>query len=144
MRIAGFDIPDEKRIEASLPYIYGVGPVNVRKILSLAKVNPDVRTKDLTKDEVARLHKALETVPTGGNLKQMVLENIKRLKDIGSYRGIRHIQNLPVRGQRTRSNARTKRGKRRTVGAIRKDVALRMARAGKAKKGGEAGGKSKS
>lgn len=135
MRIAGFDIPDEKRIEASLPYIYGVGRVNVKKILSKARLSPDVRTKDLTKDEIARLHKALEAISVGGNLKQMVFENIKRLKDIGSYRGIRHTRNLPVRGQRTRSNARTKRGGRTTIGAMRKDVALRMTKAAKVKKG---------
>lgn len=137
MRIAGFDIPDEKRIEASLPYIYGVGRVNVKKILSKARLSPDVRTKDLTKDEIARLHKALEAIPVGGNLKQVVFENIKRLKDIGSYRGIRHTRNLPVRGQRTRSNARTKRGGRTTIGAMRKDVALRMTKAAKVKKGEE-------
>lgn len=139
MRISGFDIPDEKRIEASLPYIYGVGPVNVRKILSKAGIDPNVRTKNLSRDKVARLHKVLETIPTGGNLKRMLLEDINRLKDIGCYRGLRHAQNLPVRGQRTRTNARTKRGKKRTIGAIRKDMALRTTKATAAKKEEERG-----
>jgi len=137
MRIAGVDIPDEKRIEASLPKIFGVGPVNVRRILSEAGVDPNIRTKNLSKDGVASIQKALETIPTGGNLRQIELENIKRLKDIGCYRGHRHIQNLPVRGQRTRSNARTKRGKRKTIGAVRKDMALRMARTAKVMPKGE-------
>ncbi len=143
MRISGFDIPDEKRIEASLPYIYGVGRVNVKKILSMANIDPDVRTKDLDKEDAARLQKALESIPIGGDLKRILLENIKRLKDIGCYRGTRHIRNLPARGQRTRSNARTGRGKKRTVGAIRKDMAMRMAKGGKTKKGEETGKKPK-
>lgn len=134
MRIAGFDIPDDKRIEASLTYIYGVGSVNALDVLSKAKVSPDVRAKDLNAEEIARLQKALEVVPTGGNLKRMVMEDITRLKNIGSYRGLRHQVGLPSRGQRTRSNARTKRGRRQTVGAMRKDIAQKMAKAAPTKK----------
>ena len=144
MRISGFDIPDKKRIEASLPYVYGVGRVNVKKILSKANIDPNVRTKDLNKGDAARLQKALETVPVGGDLRRIVLENIKRLKDIGCYRGMRHARNLPTRGQRTKSNARVGRGKKRTIGAIRKDVARKMAKGGRVKKGEETGKKSKS
>lgn len=134
MRIAGFDIPDRKRIEASLTYIYGVGSVNVNDLLVKAKVDPDTRTKDLSKDEVAHLQKALESVPTGGNLRRMIMEDIKRLKDIGCYRGLRHEAGLPARGQRTRSNARTRRGRKQTVGAMRKDIAQRMTKTAKTKK----------
>lgn len=134
MRIAGFDIPDQKRVEASLTYIYGVGPANVAGLLAKAKVDPDTRTKDLSKEEIARLQKGLETIPTGGNLRRMILEDVKRLKDIGSYRGQRHQAGLPARGQRTRSNARTKRGRRQTVGAMRKDIAQRVAKPVKTEK----------
>lgn len=134
MRITGFDIPDAKRIEASLAYIYGVGPVNVLGLLVKAKIDPDTRAKDLSIEEIARLQKALETIPTGGSLRRMLMEDIKRLKSIGCYRGLRHEFGLPARGQRTRSNARTKRGRRQTVGAIRKDIALKMAKSTKEKK----------
>lgn len=135
MRIAGFDIPDAKRIEASLTHIYGIGPANVLGLLEKAKIDPDIRAKDLGTEEVARLQKALEMIPTGGNLRRMLMEDVKRLKSIGCYRGLRHESGLPVRGQRTRSNARTKRGRRQTVGAIRKDIALKMVRSAKEKKG---------
>jgi len=125
-RISGVDIPDEKRIEASLTYIYGVGRSNVHKILLKAKIDFDKRAKDLTDQEVVSLQKSLELVPVEGILRKMVSENIKRLRQIGAYRGLRHIQRLPVRGQRTRSNARTKRGKRMTVGAMRKELAHKL------------------
>ena len=125
-RISGVDIPDEKRIEASLTYIYGVGRSNVHKILQKAKIDFDKRAKDLTDQEVVSLQKSLELVPMEGALRKMVAENIKRLRQTGTYRGIRHIQRLPVRGQRTRSNARTKRGKRITVGAMRKELAHKL------------------
>lgn len=133
MRVAGFDIPDSKRVEIALTYIYGVGRSNIYQILREAGIDPNIRVKDLTGAELSRIQKALEKIPVGGDLRQMVRENIQRLKEIKCYRGIRHMRNLPVRGQRTRSNARTKRGKRKTVGAIRKDIALRMARAQKEK-----------
>lgn len=120
VRIAGVDLPVEKKVDIGLTAIYGVGRRNVQAILEETKVDPNKRIKDLTSEEVTRLQKAVDKLPTGGELKTMISENIKQLKTTGSYRGIRHAQGLPVRGQRTRSNARTKRGKRRTVGAMRK------------------------
>lgn len=119
-RIAGIDLPEEKRIEIALTYIMGIGRSNVAKILTAAKVNPDTRACDLTPKEVTRLQKVVDTYPTEGEIRKQVRENIQRLKRIGSYCGLRHSQNLPVRGQRTRSNARTKRGKRKTIGAMKK------------------------
>ena len=122
-RIAGVDIPNEKKVEVSLRYLFGIGPTNALKVLELAKVEPGVRVKDLTDDQVARLQKVVEAMPVEGELRREVTQNIKRLEEIGSYRGLRHRKNLPARGQRTRSNARTKRGKRLTVGTVRKEVA---------------------
>ncbi len=119
-RIAGVDIPEEKRIEVALTYIVGIGRSNVQKILAGAKVKPDIRARELTTEEVARLQKAIDTHPTEGEIRKMVRENVQRLKRAGAYRGLRHSQGLPVRGQRTRTNARTKRGKRKTVGAMKK------------------------
>lgn len=126
MRIAGVNIPDEKRVDIALTYVYGVGRGNVGKILSSVKVDPAKRTNQLSEEEVGRLVRALDSFKIEGELKAEVAGNIKRLKEIGSYRGLRHAKSLPVRGQRTRSNARTKRGKRVTIGAIRKEVAERM------------------
>ena len=126
-RIVGVDLPSEKRIEAALPYIYGIGPTLARKILEKTKINPDTRTKNLTEEEVTKLQKAIEEYQVEGDLRQNIAQNIKRLQEIGAYRGIRHSKNLPVRGQRTRSNARTKRGKRVTIGTIRKEVVQKMA-----------------
>ena len=126
MRIAGVNIPDEKRIDIALTYIYGIGRSNVVGVLDRAKVNLDKRTKDLTEDEINRIQKALDEYKIEGDLRAEIQGNIKRLKEIGTYRGMRHSRNLPVRGQRTRSNARTKRGKRVTIGAIKKEVAVRM------------------
>lgn len=119
-RISGVNIPEEKRTEIALTYIYGIGRSNVQKILKEAVVDPDKRAKDLSDKEIARLQKAIDTVPTEGVLRKIAQESIKRLKQINAYRGIRHKKNLPVRGQRTRTNARTKRGKRMTIGALRK------------------------
>lgn len=126
MRIVGTNIPDEKRVDISLTYIYGIGRSNVIDVLKKAKIEPERRVKDLTEEEVVRIQKVLEKIKTEGELKADLFENIKRLKEIGSYRGLRHARGLPGRGQRTRSNARTKRGKRVTIGAIRKEVAERM------------------
>lgn len=120
VRIAGVDLPVEKRVDIGLTAIYGIGRKNAQGILEETKVNPNKRIKDLTSEEVSRLQKAIDKLPTEGGLRSIVSENIKQLKATGSYRGIRHAQGLPVRGQRTRSNARTRRGKRRTVGAMRK------------------------
>ena len=132
-RISGIDIPEQKRIEAALTYIYGVGKSNVRKVLKKAQIDPDKRAKDLSDEETTKLQKVIATVPTEGTLRKIVSENIKRLKQIGAYRGLRHSQNLPVRGQRTRVNARTKRGKRQTVGALRKELAQKLEKAKKEK-----------
>ncbi len=121
-RIAGVNIPTEKRIEASLQYIYGVGPTLAKKALAETKVNPDTRTKDLSDAELDKLREFIDkNFKTEGNLKQQVLLNIKRLKEIGSYRGSRHSKSLPVRGQRTKTNSRTRHGNvRRTAGSGRK------------------------
>lgn len=121
-RIAGVNIPNEKRIEASLQYIYGVGATLAKKSLTATGVSADIRTKDLTEDQLNLLRDYIDkTFKVEGNLKQQVLLNIKRLKEIGSYRGSRHSKSLPVRGQRTKTNSRTRHGNvRRTAGSGRK------------------------
>lgn len=126
LRLSGIDLPEEKRIEAALCYIYGVGPKIARDVLQEAKVNPDTRAKDLPAADVAKIQKVLDTVKVEGDLRKEVRENIQRLKRIGAYRGHRHMVNLPVRGQRTRTNARTGRGKRKTIGALKKEDAAKM------------------
>lgn len=126
MRVAGVNIPDQKRIDIALTYIYGVGRSNAYRILDEAKVTPEKRVNKLSEEEVGRIQKALDEYKVEGDLRAEVQENIKILKDIKSYRGARHARNLPVRGQRTRSNARTKRGKRVTIGAIKKETAIKM------------------
>ena len=116
-RIAGVDLPKDKRVEIGLTYLYGIGRITSKEILAKAKVNPDTRVKDLTEEEVARIRSLLDSdgYKIEGDLRREVAQNIKRLQEIGSYRGTRHRRNLPVRGQRTRTNARTKRGPRKTV-----------------------------
>jgi len=115
-RIAGVDIPRNKHIGISLQYIYGIGPTTSQKILSQTGINPDIKVSDLTEDEVNRLRELIDReYRTEGELRKEVNLNIKRLIEIGSYRGIRHRHSLPLRGQRTRTNARTKRGTRKTV-----------------------------
>ena len=115
-RIAGVDIPKDKRVEVSLGYIYGIGPILSRKILEQTGVNPDTRVRDLTDDEINRIREVIDKgYRVEGDLRKEVNFNIKRLIEIGSYRGLRHRRGLPVRGQRTRTNARTKRGPRKTV-----------------------------
>lgn len=126
MRVAGVNIPDEKRVDIALTYLYGVGRRNVYDVLKKAAVDASKRVKALSEDDKKRIHKALEAYKLEGDLRAEVLGNVKRLKEIASYRGMRHSKNLPVRGQRTRSNARTKRGKRVTIGALKKEVAQRM------------------
>jgi len=133
MRIAGVTIPDEKRIDIALSYIYGIGRSNVIPVLKKAEVDPATRAKALTEDEVKRISKALEPYKIEGDLRTEIATIIRRLKEIGSYRGVRHARGLPSRGQRTRSNARTKRGKRMTIGAIKKEVMAKMEAAQKAK-----------
>lgn len=129
MRVAGVNIPEQKRVDRALAYIYGIGPKNALDILEKAKIDPARRLKDLSEEEVIQITKVIDTIKTEGDLRAEVISNIKRLKEIGAYRGIRHARNLPSKGQRTRSNARTKRGKRVTIGAIRKEVAEKMAAA---------------
>jgi small subunit ribosomal protein S13 len=120
-RISGIDIPREKRVEISLTYIYGIGLPTSQKILSQANVNPDTRVRDLTEDQVNRLREIIDRrYKVEGDLRREVALNIKRLQEIGSYRGSRHRRNLPARGQRTKTNARQRRGPRRTVGVRRK------------------------
>lgn len=127
-RIAGVELPAEKRVDIGLTVFFGIGRKNVVPILEKSGVNPAKRVKDLTPEEITKLQKEIEKLPIEGTLRKQIADNIKRLKAIGCYRGLRHSLNLPVRGQRTRSNARTKRGKRKTVGAIRKkEYALREA-----------------
>ena len=115
-RIAGVDLPREKRVEIGLTYIYGIGRVSSNKILEAANVDPSTRVKDLTDDEVKRISAVIdETMMVEGDLRRDVALNIKRLQEIGCYRGIRHRKGLPVRGQKTKTNARTRKGPKRTV-----------------------------
>jgi small subunit ribosomal protein S13 len=120
-RIAGIDIPREKRVEVALTYIFGIGLSSSQKILKQTSINPDTRVRDLTEDQVNRLREVIDrTHKVEGDLRREVALNIKRLIEIGSYRGIRHRRNLPVRGQRTKTNARQRRGPKKTVGARKK------------------------
>jgi small subunit ribosomal protein S13 len=123
-RIAGVDIPRDKRVEVSLTYIFGIGPTTSQKILQRARINPDTRVKDLTEEEVNRLRELIDReYKVEGDLRREVDMNIKRLIEINCYRGLRHRRNLPVRGQRTRTNARTRRGPKRTVAGKKKAAA---------------------
>ena len=120
-RIAGIDLPRGKRVEIGLTYIYGIGLATSQKILKEAEVNPDTRIKDLTEEEIGRIRDVLDkTCHVEGDLRREIALNIKRLGEIGCYRGIRHRRGLPVRGQKTKTNARTRKGPKRTVGAKRK------------------------
>ena len=114
-RIAGVDLPKEKRVEIGLTYIYGIGRTTSNKILAEAKVSPDIRVKDLTDDQVQAIRNAMEDYKVEGDLRREVALNIKRLTEIGCFRGIRHRRGLPVRGQRTKTNARTRKGPRKLV-----------------------------
>ena len=115
-RIAGVDLPREKRVEIGLTYVYGIGRTSSNKILEMAKVNPDTRVRELTDDEVKRISEVIEAdYMVEGDLRREVAMNIKRLQEIGCYRGIRHRKGLPVRGQNTKTNARTRKGPKRTV-----------------------------
>ena len=132
MRFSGINIPDEKRVDIALTYLYGVGRSNVKVILEKAGINAEIRVKNLSEDDQKKIAKILDTYKVEGDLRADVSANVRRLKEIGSYRGVRHSRNLPSRGQRTRSNARTKRGKRVTIGAIKKEMAMKMETAKKA------------
>ncbi len=120
-RIAGVDLPRDKRVEISLTYIYGIGDSQSKKILTQAQVSPDTRVKDLTDDEIAKIREAIDKgFKVEGDLRREVSLNIKRLMEIGCYRGIRHRRGLPVRGQRTKTNARTRKGPARAIGGKKK------------------------
>lgn len=125
-RISGVTIPDNKQIHVALTYVYGVGPKTSADILEHTKIDPTVRAKDLTDAEISKIQDFInEKYTVEGDLQRIVTANIKRLKDIGAYRGLRHRNNLPSRGQRTRTNARTRRGKKVTVGGTKKKVAAK-------------------
>jgi small subunit ribosomal protein S13 len=132
-RIAGHDIPDNKKINFSLQYIYGIGSHLAEEIVKKCKINPDKRAKELTGEEINRIQASLDTYMIEGDLRREVNDNIARLKRIQAYRGLRHIAGLPTRGQRTRSNARTKRGARRTIGSMSKEAASKLEEAKKVK-----------
>lgn len=122
MRISGIEIPDHERAEVGLTRFFGIGPVNVIQLAKLAKIDLNTRIKDLSRDDIGNLMKALESFTVEGDLKKDIRENIDRLRAIKCYRGIRHIVSLPVRGQRTKSNARTRKGKKKTVGSLTKEA----------------------
>lgn len=120
-RISGVDLPRDKRVEAALPYIFGIGATRSRQILEITGVSPDTRVRDLTDDEITKLRETIDNnYRVEGDLQREIQQNIKRLIDIGSYRGLRHRRGLPVRGQNTQTNARTRKGPKRTVGIRRK------------------------
>lgn len=127
VRISGIDLPDQKKLEIALTYIYGIGRSNVKNLLEKAHMSGDRRMKELTEEDVGKIQKIIDReYKVEGDLRVEVSSTIKRLKEIGSYRGVRHARSLPARGQRTRSNARTKRGKRQTVGALKKDMRAKL------------------
>lgn len=130
-RISGIDLPNEKRIDIALTYIYGIGKHVSQNILKQAKVDPSIRTKNLTADEQRTIQTIIETLPTEGELRKIVRDNIETLKRIQSYKGSRHSMGLPVHGQRTKTNARTRKGKRKTIGAVSKEAEAAKAQASK-------------
>lgn len=120
-RIAGVDIPNDKKVEYSLPYVQGLGLSASRKLLTMARIKPDMKARELTDEDISKINQLIEQHFTvEGELRREVNDNIKRLVDIGAYRGTRHKKSLPARGQRTRHNARTRRGKKQTVGGMRR------------------------
>jgi small subunit ribosomal protein S13 len=119
-RISGIDLPRDKRIEIGLTYIFGIGLPTAKKLLAQTGVNPDVRVKDLTSEDEQRLREVIDALKVEGDLRREIASNIKRLTDIGCYRGLRHRRGLPVRGQRTKTNARTRKGPKRTVAGKKK------------------------
>jgi len=125
-RIAGVDIPEKKRVDIALTYIYGIGRSNVGQVLDKAKVEAARRVSELKAEEVARLQRIVDGMKVEGDLRKDIAQNVSRLKEIGSYRGSRHVKGLPTRGQRTRTNARTKRGKKVTIGALKKEVLAKV------------------
>ncbi len=128
-RFSGVDVPANKITRIALTYVFGIGRSNVEELLHDAGIDGQKRAKDLSADEISRLQRVLDRMNTEGNLRRVIRENIERLKRIGSYRGSRHAKGLPVRGQRTRVNARTKRGRRMTIGAMSKEMAEKLDKA---------------
>jgi small subunit ribosomal protein S13 len=126
-RVSGVDLPNNKRVDIALRYLYGIGPTNATKILDNARVDRATRVKDLTEDETLRIQRLVDTYMVEGDLRRQVIQNIRHKQSIGTYQGLRHKMGLPVRGQRTRHNARTRRGKRKTVGTVRKEVVAKAA-----------------
>ncbi len=124
-RVSGVDLPNNKRVDIALRYLYGIGPTNAKKILENARVEFSIRVKDLSEEEVLRIQRLVDTYMVEGDLRRNVIQNIRHKQSIGTYQGLRHKMGLPVRGQRTRHNARTRRGKRKTVGTVRKEVAAK-------------------
>jgi small subunit ribosomal protein S13 len=122
MRISGVEIPDNERIQVGLTRFYGIGPTRVIELVKLAKIDLNTRVKDLSRDDIGSIMKAMESFVVEGDLKKEIRENIDRLKAIKCYRGIRHIVGLPTRGQRTKSNARTRKGRKKTVGSLTKEA----------------------
>lgn len=120
-------MPQNRKIEFALTSIYGVGPILAKKIVAATKITSEKRVSDLTEPEISKLQKEVENYSVEGDLRRLITQNIKRIEEIGAYRGIRHRRGLPVRGQRTRSNARTKRGKRQTIGAMKKETRVSTA-----------------
>jgi small subunit ribosomal protein S13 len=131
-RISGIDIPEKKRIDIALTYVYGIGHTNVKNILAQAGVDPAARVPTLSAAGVNKVHIIIDSIKVEGDLRKEISQSIGRLREIGSYRGHRHAKGLPVRGQRTRTNARTKRGKRVTIGALKKEVLATKEAAAKA------------
>jgi small subunit ribosomal protein S13 len=125
-RVVGVNIPEKEKIDLALTRIYGIGQSNVRQVLAKSKISVDKRARDLTEEEIAALNQVISGLKVEGDLKEEIRNNIERLKQINAYRGRRHVANLPARGQRTRTNARTKRGARQTVGALKKEVLTKM------------------
>ncbi len=130
-RIAGQDLPDHKKVPYALRYIFGVGPKIADEIVAKTKINPDKRANELSSEEINRIQAALDKIMIEGDLRREINDNISRLKRIHAYRGLRHIAGLPVRGQRTKSNARTKRGAKKTIGALSKEAAAKVEEAKK-------------
>ncbi len=126
-RIAGVELPKDKRLDIALTYIYGIGLHNAQGVIQKLNLDPALRTRNLTSDQVNLLQKEIETIPVEGELRKIVNENINILKRMQSYRGLRHTMKLPARGQRTRTNARTLKGKRKTVGAMTKEAREKIA-----------------
>lgn len=125
-RIAGVELPSQKRVDIGLTYIFGIGRSNVVKVLETSKVDGAKRIKDLSEEEIGKLQKAVDGYVVEGDLAREISQNVRRLEEIGTYRGLRHRKGLPSRGQRTKSNARTKKGKRKTVGTVRKEVVAKI------------------